>query len=294
MTHLAAGASGRSFALADTAGNPQSRKAKDRPMKNQPQSNEAIYALPGENDRHAKSPPKPGRPGAVRTVLCALAILGIALAPEPARSENAVTDDVSTELTALGERGALISRVREQTFGILDSENACSAWFREVAPDTAEVFESLHYEIEREGPSYVQRMRNTDGTNLFKHPWTARTTENSGRDSTIVLNPSGAFFRPNLPLVNIDRQGGREWMTGDVHRLAIASYSGNTARAQITTLLHELGHVVGRLPEDDDSWNGRSTRNTEQVLRHCKHEIHAAAERVARNGQEKIAYHLLP
>jgi hypothetical protein len=263
-------------------------------MKCQPQSNDAVYALGSEHDRHAEAPPQPGRLSALRTVLCALAILGIAMAPEPARSANAITDDVSTELTALGERGAVITRVREQTFGILDSENSCSAWFREVAPDTAEVFESLHYEIEKDGPSYVQHMRNTDGTNLFKHPWTARTTENSGRDSTIALNPSGAFFRPNLPLVNIDRLGGHEWMTEDVHRLAIASYSGNTARAQITTLLHELGHVVGRLPEDDDSWNGRSTRNTAEVLRHCKHEIHAAAERVARTGEEKIADHALP
>jgi hypothetical protein len=263
-------------------------------MKFRSQGNEQVYPQRSENDPHAESPPKPGGLGAVRTVLCAVAIFGMAMAPEPARSQNAITEDVSSELTALGERGAVIGRAREQTFGILDSENSCSAWFREVAPDTAEVFSSLHYEIEKDGPSYVQHLRNTDGTNLFKHPWTARTTENSGRDSTIALNPSGAFFRPNLPLVNVDRLGGRAWKTGDMHRLAIASYSGNTARAQITTLLHELGHVVGRLPGDDDSWNGRSTRNTEEVLRHCKHEINAAADRVARNSEEKIAYRFLP
>jgi hypothetical protein len=272
-----------------------SKRAKEGPlMKCQPPSNHAVNPLCRENDRHAESPPKPGRQSALGTALCALAILHMAMACEPARAENAITDDVSRELTALGERGAVISRVREQTLGILDSQNSCAAWFREVAPDTAEVFESLHYEIAKDGPTYVQHLRNTDGSNLFKHPWTARTTENSGRHSTIALNPSGAFFRPNLPLVNVDRPGGHEWMTGDVHRLAIASYSGNTARAQITILLHELGHVVGRLPEDDDSWNGRSTRNTEEVLRHCKHEIHAAAESVARNGEEKIAYHSRP
>jgi hypothetical protein len=214
-------------------------------LKRQPQWNEAVYALCSENDRHAESPPKPGRRSAARTVPCAAAILGIAPAPQPVRSQTATADDVSSELTALGQRGAVISRVREPTFGILDSENSCSAWFREVAPDTAEVFQSLHYGIEKDGPSYVQHMRNTEGTNLFKHPWTARTMENSGRDSTIALNPRGGFFRPTLPLVNVDRLGGRAWKTGDVHRLAIASYSGNTARAQITTLLRELGHVVG-------------------------------------------------
>jgi hypothetical protein len=263
-------------------------------MKRQRQAHHAVYPFCRKNDCRAESPPQPGPLSALRTAFCALAILGIAMAPQPARSENAITDHVSAELTALGERGRVISRVREQTFKILDSQNSCSDWFQEVAPDTAEVFASLHYEIERDGPTYVQHMRNSDGTNLFKHPWTARTTENSGRDSSIALNASGAFFRPNLPLVNVDRPGGHEWMTGDVHRLAIASYSGNTASAQITTLLHELGHVVGRLPEDDDSWNGRSTRNTEEVLRHCKREIHVAAERVARNGEEKIADRLLP
>jgi hypothetical protein len=242
----------------------------------------------------AESPLKPSRLNAARTMLCAIAIFSIAIAPQPARSQSATADDVSTELTALGERGEVISRVREQTLGVLDSENSCSAWFREVAPDVAEVFQSLHYEIEKDGPGYVQHMRNTDGTNLFKHPWTARTTENSGRDSTIALNPNGAFLRPNLPLVDVDFRGDREWKTGGVHRLIIASYSGNTARAQITILLHELGHVVGRLPVDDDSWNGRSTRNTEEVLRHCKHEINAAAERVSRNSEVKIAHHAQP
>jgi hypothetical protein len=264
-------------------------------MKCKSPSQEQVHPPGSGKDGRAETPGKPGRPGALRAVLCAVAIFGIAMTPEPARSQNAmIEDDVSTELTALGERGAVIGRVREQTFGVLDSENSCSAWFREVAPDAAEVFLSLHYEIEKDGPSYVQHLRNSDGTNLFKHPWSARTTENSGRDSTIALNPSGAFFQPTLPLVDVDRLGGREWKTGNMHQLAIASYSGNTARAQIATLLHELGHVVGRLPEDDDSWNGRSTRNTEEVLRHCKHEIHAAAERVARNSEGKIAYPFLP
>ena len=263
-------------------------------MKCQPQANDAVYSLCNAHVQHAESRPKPRWRGAVRTLLCRVAIVSIAMAPQSARSERAITDDVSAELTALGERGEVISRVREQTFGVLDTENSCSAWFREVARDAAEVFQSLHYEIEKDGPGYVEHMRNTDGTNLFKHPWTARTTENSGHDSTIALNPSGAFFRTTLPLVDVDFRGDRECKAGGVHRLVIASYSGHSARAQITILLHELGHVVGRLPEDDDSWNGRSTRNTEEVLRHCKHEITAAAARVSRNSEEKIAYHSRP
>jgi hypothetical protein len=263
-------------------------------MKCPPQPNAAVYPLGNADIRHAESPPKPRRLGAARTALCAVALVSVALAPRPARSQSAITEDVSAELAALGERGEVISRVRAQTFDVLDSENSCSAWFREAAPDAAEVFQSLHYEIERDGPGYVQHRRNSDGTNLFKHPWTARTRENSGRDSTIALNPSGAFFRPALPLVDVDFRGERERKTGGVHRLVIASYAGNTARAQITILLHELGHVVGRLPEDDDSWNGRSARNTEEVLRHCKHEITAATDRVPRDSEETFAYHSHP
>jgi hypothetical protein len=64
--------------------------------------------------------------------------------------------------------------------------------------------------------------------------------------------------------------------------LVISSYPGNTPEAQITILLHELGHIIGRLPEDDDSWDGRSSRNTSEVLRHCKTEIHEAVHSSSR------------
>jgi predicted HD phosphohydrolase len=59
----------------------------------------------------------------------------------------------------------------------------------------------------------------------------------------------------------------------------VGSYSGNTAEAQIAILLHELGHIVGRLPDDSDSWDGRSSQNTLEILSHCKPEIRAAARR---------------
>jgi len=54
--------------------------------------------------------------------------------------------------------------------------------------------------------------------------------------------------------------------------LTISSYNGNTPEVQITILLHELGHIIGRLPEDD-----RSIRNTSEMSRHCKSETRAAA-----------------
>jgi hypothetical protein len=41
-------------------------------------------------------------------------------------------------------------------------------------------------------------------------------------------------------------------------------------------------YLIGRLPEDDDSWDGRSTRNTSEVSRHCKAETIAAAHNTSR------------
>src|SRR5712671_4800530 len=66
------------------------------------------------------------------------------------------------------------------------------------------------------------------------------------------------------------------WPAGN-RMLTISSYNGDTPEAQITILLHELGHIIGRLPEDHDSWDGRSLRNTSEVSRHCKSETRAAA-----------------
>ena len=66
--------------------------------------------------------------------------------------------------------------------------------------------------------------------------------------------------------------------------LVVSSYAGNTPEAQITILLHELGHIIGRLPADDDSWDGRSLRNTSEVSRHCKSETRAAAHNSPRGS----------
>ena len=59
--------------------------------------------------------------------------------------------------------------------------------------------------------------------------------------------------------------------------LLVGSYYGNTLAAQITILLHELGHVVGRLPEEFDELSGQSGRNTAEVLHFCRAEIKATA-----------------
>jgi hypothetical protein len=205
----------------------------------------------------------------------------------PSRSYSGRTPDYHegavAELSALGKRGDTIVRAREQVLQILQDGNACSAWFREADPDPAEVFRSVHFQLERNGTSAIYSMRNSHGTQLFKQPWGARSIEFAGRGSTIRLNANGAFFNRTSPVIQQDSGPMVVWVSGN-RALTISSYSGDTPEAQITILLHELGHITGRLPEDDDSWDGQSSRNTSEVLRHCKSETRAAAHKSLRGS----------
>jgi hypothetical protein len=214
----------------------------------------------------------------MRGSIVAAAVLSVLLVAQPARSQSAaaVDDAVSAELAAMGKRGQVIAVARQQTLAILQSENACSEWFRETDPDSAEVFRSLHYEITEHEPAFIFHMKDGQGGGPFKHPWAARSTQNAGQNSTVGLNSGGPFFNVSSPVLEVDSKTAMQWPAG-LHRLVIASFLGNSPGARIVTLLHELGHIVGRIPEDSDSWDGLSSRNTEEVLRHCKHDIRDAA-----------------
>jgi hypothetical protein len=205
-------------------------------------------------------------------------------APNPSHAERTPDHDepILLELSALGKHGDTIARAREQVLGILQQNNACSAWFQESDPDPSEVFRSLHFELEASGPSYVYAMRDADRGLLYKHPWAAKAFENAGRDSTIFLNANGPFFNRTSRIMQLDPGGIIARPTGNLV-LAISPYTGNSPGAQIIILLHELGHITGRLPSDDDSWDGRSARNTTEVLRHCKAETNAVVHNTLRS-----------
>jgi hypothetical protein len=210
--------------------------------------------------------------------IAAAALTCALFASSPSYSVSAAEyhDRVVLELSALGKQGDTVARAREQVLEILQQGNACTAWFQGVDADPAEVIRSLHFELEMKGPSDVYAIRDGNGRQVFKHPWAARSIENGGRDSTILLNANGPFFNRTSVVMQLDPKGMPARPYGN-HPLTVSSYEGNTPEAQITILLHELGHIIGRLPEDDDSWDGRSSRNTSEVLRHCKTETRAAA-----------------
>jgi hypothetical protein len=184
-----------------------------------------------------------------------------------------------------------VAAAREAVSTILAGENACSAWFRQFDPDSARTFQSLHFQIELQGPDHVFRERGDDGVWIEHGPYIARTLQNTGSGSIVTLNARGAFFRARNQIYQKDWQGGMPYETGILRNIHVGPYDGGTLRAQIVTLLHELAHVVGAIPEDDSRkfGPGRSQQNTELVLRHCKAVAEISAKRsvliVVQTGQ---------
>lgn len=174
-----------------------------------------------------------------------------------------------------------LERARQEVLVILQTDNGCGAWFREADPDVAEIFQSLRFEIVNEQITFIQQTGDGHGGFLFKHPWAARTHELAGRDAIVEFNLHGPVFLASLPVVEIASAHSAGRYRG-MRQLTIGSFRGHSLAAQMTTLLHELGHVVGRIPVDDDSWDGRSQHNTGEVLQNCKREIRAAAHAAER------------
>ena len=196
---------------------------------------------------------------------------------------------IQKELRALGKQGEAISRARDQVLKILQAENGCSAWFREADPDPAATFRSVNFALEENGPSYILAVKEIGQVEVFKHPHVASSLENAGRNATIRLNANGAFFKRTSAVLKRDRKAGPLQPAG-MHMLRVASFEGNSMPAQITALLHEFGHIIGRLGEDDDSWNGQSARNTEEVLRHCRSEIRSVATKPPRDKKPQRGF----
>jgi hypothetical protein len=190
---------------------------------------------------------------------------------------SALEDPAGARLLALGKPGFMIARARAMVLGILQSENACSAWYRERDPDTAGTFQTLEFELDSKGPTYILESAINPALGLFWHPYVAMAAQNAGPGATITLNVSGAFFHSTAAVNRASREGG-PMRPGGRRELKIDSYMGDTFEAQITALLHELGHITGRIPPDPDRTDGMSGRNTTEVLRFCRAEVESAAK----------------
>ncbi|HWZ99106.1 MAG TPA: hypothetical protein VN025_15210 [Candidatus Dormibacteraeota bacterium] len=218
-------------------------------------------------------------------VLVGVAMLSIAITPRAAKPQDLIIENgsVPSKRAKAAKREEILQKVRAQVLTILQTENGCSAWYREADPDAAGVFESLFIQIGKESRGHV--IRSTDGTghHSFKHPWGARSNQLTGRNAVVEINPNGPFFVSYLPVIAVGPNGTLFRYEG-YRNLTVGSFPGDKTEAQATILLHELGHVIGRIPEDDDSWDGRSSRNTEEVLRNCRSEIQELGQKSSQRG----------
>jgi hypothetical protein len=211
--------------------------------------------------------------------LAAIALLGALLGPRTANPQAPASENgaSSSKLRGPAKRALELQNARQRVLSILQDENGCSAWFREADPDPAGVFESLQIEIGKGNREVVLRTIDRKGDRTYKHPWGARSNQLAGRNSIVELNPAGPFFVLSLPIMQVSAGGFVSYEGSRI--LTVGGFAGDTREVQIVMLLHELAHVTGRIPEDDDSWDGRSTRNSEEVARNCKNEIQIYAQR---------------
>jgi hypothetical protein len=186
-------------------------------------------------------------------------------------------DTVPAELTALGKGGVKIARAREGVLDILHSQNACTEWFGTKDAQPAATFQSLSFLIDQRGPQTIFESPEAESVVIFRQPYVARATQDGGAHTTITINAHGAFFRSAGQVERVAREGGPLTLAG-THLLTVGSYGGDKLHARMITLLHELGHIIDLLPEDADNLDGKSVRNTDEVLRHCRAEVEAYSQ----------------
>jgi hypothetical protein len=193
---------------------------------------------------------------------------------------QAPRDLVEEELATMGKGGQKILRARDRVLEILQTENACSAWFREKDSNPADTFRTLGFRVDRKGEEFVLESKDPSNMTIFRNPYVAKVFQGDGRYATITINTNGAFFYPMAGVVELWKEGGR--ISRHAPRLTnVGPYGGDTKHAQVLVLLHEFGHVLDILPADENDVDGKSVQNSNEVLRFCRPEIESKARRGA-------------
>lgn len=200
---------------------------------------------------------------------------------------NDVEDTVPAELSALGKPGLKIARAREGVLDILRSDNACTEWFETKEASPAATFQSLSFLLDQHGPQDILESVNTESFVIRRQPYVAQATQDGGAHTTIRINANGAFYRPQGNVLKIGPEGGLVHASG-TRLLTVGSYRGDTLPAQMTALLHELGHIIDLLPTDSDTLDGKSIRNTDEVLQHCRTEVEARAQQAKQTPKRQF------
>jgi hypothetical protein len=208
---------------------------------------------------------------------CPGSVVGARPAPGLHPGCNDVEDTVPTELSALGKAGVKIARAREGVLAILRSDNACTEWFASKDATPAATFQSLSFLLDKHGPQDIFESAAVESILLWRQPYVASATQDGGPHTSIMINANGAFYRPQGNVLKVFQEGGPVQSDG-TRLLTVGSYRGDTLQAEMVTLLHELGHIIDLLPEDADNLDGKSVKNTDAVLRHCRDEVESRAQ----------------
>ncbi len=172
----------------------------------------------------------------------------------------------------MGKQGQFILRTRDKVLEILQSQNACTAWYRTKDPDPAATFRTVSFALDRKGEAFVRTIPESGGIELIRNPYVASVMQGQGLNATVTINVNGAFFFPAANVLDDRFEGGPISFQG-TRIIQVGPYAGGTFRAQVLALLHEFGHVIDLLPEDQGDHDGKSRENTLEVLRACRAEI---------------------
>ena len=172
----------------------------------------------------------------------------------------------------MGKQGQTILRARDKVLEILQTENACSAWYRTKDPNPAATFRTVTFALDRDSDVYVRTIPEPDGTQLIRNPYVAKVIQSEGLNATVTINLNGAFFFSMGTVVDDRTEGGPVSFRG-ARPIQVGPYNGGSFRAQVVTLLHEFGHVIDLLPQDRDDYEGKSRQNTVEVLRSCRAQV---------------------
>lgn len=183
--------------------------------------------------------------------------------------------ELRSAMLARGKKGQLILQARDEALRILQGDNACSAWFRTKDPHAADTFKTLTYDVDSKSADYVAETSTSD-LRVYSNPYVATVVQAGGSYQTVTLNAGGAFFRRLAYIRAFSQDGGGGRFTGTRY-LRVGPFAGNSPEAQITTLLHEFGHVIDLLEIDEGDVDGKSVHNTDLVVRHCRCEISQSA-----------------
>jgi len=198
--------------------------------------------------------------------------------PSPARLLTLPADPLEKEFLGMGAAGFVIAAARQQVILILAENSSCSSWYAQEEPKSASKFASLHFRVDAQGEDTAIGDYNYFGL-YYREPYVARAQQNVGAGSIITLNEYGAFFLWRAPAKA--RWSGGPLVPQPPKLLRIGNYLGGTVNSQVTTMLHEFAHIIGLLPIDSGEANSAlmSTQNTETVLRYCRKQIEASANR---------------